>query len=422
MPLRSWNRNRVAFSVKILAVWVLAAMATPVPVVAGIAFDQDFDNGSLNIDQTAVEDADSDQPIITLAFRDVMATGRWYHFDVRGVDGKQPLFRVPTQGGADAAHRDTHRSVYSLDGGETYRYFDNGKRGDGYFTFEADEPFSQNRVRVAYSLPYPVSRTIDHARALSDSPWVTPVPSADACFVIGLSPGTSGGGYRDELGREIPQLPLLGFRITDPAAGEDCKVNVVLTSGTHASESTGNHVLEGKIDFLVGDSPEAAELRRRTVIHVYPQVNPEGRWAGYMRSAPQAPQVNVNRDWTDEPRHSQVRTVSEAIVRDTGGRAAVLIDYHSHRSGYLEIWDGREDGEQRPYFTTLKKAHPRLIFLHWRVNGTVATWAEEQLDTVESFLVEIGFNAGWSIEDYHEYGADNARALLAVIRHIQDGG
>ncbi len=404
-----------------LLIPTLAVCLAHVAVAASISFNQDFDSGSLNIEATTVEKADSDEPVITLGRRDVMSSGRWFYFDINGVEGKRPTFRVELAGNATRAHLAAHRYVYSLDGGETFAYFGNGGRADGHYVFTADEPFGQDTVRIAYALPYPVARTLEHARSLFDSEWVTPVPDANRYFLIDFTPGTENGGYRDDLGREIPRLPLIGFRITDSAVANGEKVNVVLTSGTHASEVTAHHVLEGKVNFLISGDPAAAEIRRRAVVHVYPQVNPEGRWAGYMRTAPEAPRVNVNRDWHDDPAHTQVRRMIEAITKDTGGKAAVVVDYHSMRGGKYEIWDEREDGAEQPYFLAFREARPDLGFRLSRNPNNVRQWGRKTLGAVEAFTLEIAFIPDWTESDYHELGRDSALGLLGALQAIQDG-
>lgn len=398
-----------------------AAWVALTPWARAVVLEQDFDSGSLRVESVTIQQAESDSPVITLAPRAVMATGRWYHFDVKGVQGKRPVFRIPLQNDADRAHPDYHRYVYRYRDATDYLFFKNGERTEQHFIFSTDAPFTEDTVRIATALPYPVARTLAHTASIMAAPWVSATPSADASLIVGYSPGTELGGYTDDLGRTVPRLPLIGYCITDPAIPNDDKVHVVLTSGTHASEVTANHVLEGKVDFLISDDPDAVELRRRAVIFVYPQVNPEGRWAGYMRSAPETPRINFNRDWKEQPENRQVALMIEAILRDTGGQAAVVVDYHSIRRGRYEIWDEREYGEQQPYFQALKELRPQLRWLESTNPNNVRQWGRHTLGAVESFTFEVGaFIPGWSVPEYHALGADSARALLMAVRAATD--
>lgn len=380
-----------------------------------IELHQDFDNGSLSVAESFVSHFQGDRPVITVTPRDIPFGGRWVHFEISGVQGMRPIFQLPLGRADRGAHNEDHRYVYSTDGGETFQYFVDAERDDHFFTFSPLAPFPVDTVRVAYSLPYPVSRTAEKMEWVTQSPWVETTPSGDDNFVIGTTLGTERGGYRDELGREIPSLPIFGFSIHQPSSGNDSEtVNVVLTSGTHASESTAHFVLEGAIDFLLSNDPTAELLRKNVKFFVYPQLNPEGRWAGYGRSAPEAERRDVNRDWHDEPLHTSVAIAMEAIQRDTGGQAEYLIDFHNHRTGYIELWVNREV-PYGPLYSALKEMQPRTIVRYVSNEGNVRSFGSNYLGTSVSITHESGFNAFWRIEAYHELGRDTMRALAAAL-------
>lgn len=412
-----WDRVLEPEEVAWLAANSMAGLPMPPPPPPpAIQFNQDFDSGALNIALTVVEDGDGTAPTITLAPRQVGWAGRWYHFDVIGVEGKRPTFRVPLVGDGTSAHTSSHRYLYSYDDGVTYHYFSDGGRLDGFFQFTPDAPFPQDTVRIAYSRPYPVSRTLAHLEQIADSPFVAPLDSAIDGFAYGHTLGTAGGHYTDELGRVIPALPLVGFRITDPGVPDANKLNIVLTSGAHASETTAHLVLEGAINFLVGDDPVATALRERIVFLVYPQVNPEGRWAGYTRSGPQAQSRDVNRDWLAAPLHTSVALTQAAILQDSGGTAAISIDFHNTRTGVFEIWVHRDRGDSvLGFLEAFRTFRPQTSRLLTTIVNSISSWNAENLGTRASFTSETGFLAGWSIEDYHDLGADYMRALDMVL-------
>ena len=53
--------------------------------------------------------------------------------------------------------------TYSFDR-ESWAYFDVNQMGDdGMFTFFNDAPFREGTVYIAYGLPYPYRRVVEHA-------------------------------------------------------------------------------------------------------------------------------------------------------------------------------------------------------------------------------------------------------------------
>ena len=173
-------------------------------------------------------------------------------------------------------------------------------------------------VAVGEHIFYTLEQTEQHLRQIAPSPWVRPTPSARGFnhgglgadgagdlgrFIIGRTPGTEGGGYTwgpDEL--PVPAQSIYAFHLSDFETEGD-KVRVIIVGGQHADEQHSLHALEGMVDFLLGDDPRAAALRRRAEFFIYPQVNPEGNWApGAGKSSgiaqqPEQPRLDMNRFW-----------------------------------------------------------------------------------------------------------------------------
>lgn len=169
-----------------------------------------------------------------------------------------------------------------------------------------------------------------HVQRLAEYPHVAATASADERLVL----GTSHGWPEDP---EIPQHELYGFQITD-AETEGPKLRVVLTSGNHPREQTGNWSLHGALDFLVSDDPRAEDLRQWATFFVYPMVNPDGRYIVAGRSNPEMLAEKVsdhNRVWNTSGRFSTIDVFAEAIKADTGGTADYLLDFHSAGSSFF---------------------------------------------------------------------------------------
>ena len=174
------------------------------------------------------------------------------------------------------------------------------------------------------------------AECLASHPHVNPTSSADDGFVIGQTPGwPANPEYPTD--PAIPPQDLYGFCISDPDSTAD--VRMILTAGTHSTEFTGNWVLHGMLEFLVGDTDEANSLREHVAFYVYPDINPEGRYQAVNRiDLEAAPDPNAgtnmrkrgnpelyaagekdhNRVWNTEGKFSTVDILSAAMEADAG--------------------------------------------------------------------------------------------------------
>jgi hypothetical protein len=297
-------------------------------VLGAIVLDGDFDSGSLDEANSSVSGN-----LVMLAGRDNYNTGdwKWLYFSADGVSGQQVTFRIGDNFDTGGGSLVGHKMVYSYDQ-ENWFFFDNNIRNASLdrFTFSNTNPFAQDRVYVAYGLPYPKSRTDSHTASLVDSPWVSPTLSGDADFVIGQSPGGV-----DDLGRVIAPQDMYGYKITDPNGGAIAKKKVVLLGGVHANETLGNFTLEGLVDFLVSDEAEAAILRKYAEFYVYPMANPDGRLAGYNRSTVQRENLDPNRYWIP-PNYNNlddIEVVGDSVRADTGIDVDYMVDFHSTVNG-----------------------------------------------------------------------------------------
>ena len=124
-------------------------------------------------------------------------------------------------------------------------------------------------------MSYYVSATLSGDGQLSLNPGN---PAAD--LVVGVSAGNVGGVL------DVPQHNIYGYQITDPC-GVVFRTKVVLMTGNHNTETTGNWAFEGLVNFLLGFEPEADWLRRHVEFYVYPMVNPDGRYTGTGRGNPE---------------------------------------------------------------------------------------------------------------------------------------
>ena len=71
---------------------------------------------------------------------------------------------------------------------------------------------------------------------------------------------------------------------------------VILIARQHPGETVGSHVMQGCIDFLMGNSEEAKKLREIYLFKIVPMMNPDGVLVGNSRTSFAG--CDLNRRWT----------------------------------------------------------------------------------------------------------------------------
>ena len=207
---------------------------------------------------------------------------------------------------------------------------------------------------------YTVDMTEAHTQLVSNSPYVTPTASGDAClalpgcpipdFVVGVSAGNVGGDPC------VPQHNLYAYKITDPAAAGS-KTKVIIDTGNHNTETPGSWTFQGMVDFLVSSEPAAIWLRQVAEFYVYPLVNPDGRYTADGRGNPEMTAegfgLDHNRVWNTQGQGlSTIDALTTAMQNDTGGDADYLFDFHNGDSNPLSF-NVTADLVDCPYVQTL---------------------------------------------------------------------
>jgi Zinc carboxypeptidase/Cytosolic carboxypeptidase N-terminal domain len=383
---------------------------------AAITLSADFDSGSLCLtasnacDDNGVPSSVSGNTV-TLVGRDNFNPGdwKWIYFQAAGVNGQAVTFEIGDDFETGASSLNGHKMVYSYNQ-QDWSFFDQNFRTptEDKFTFFNNSPFTQNTVYVAYGLPYPYQRVVDHTAGLVGSPWVSPTASADENLVVGHSPGGV-----DDIGRIIAPHNLYGYEITDPAAVEP-KKKIVLNSGVHANETLGDFVVEGLVDFLVSEDLRAAQLRRYAEFYVYPMTNPDGRYAGNNRTTVAVGDVDLNRAWNPpsytEPGDAspivEDATVGEAMRADTGGDVDYLIDFHSTVNGKSGHYGYiLPDWQNDPFWTAVRAREPEVLTGTALLQDfTAAKFGRDELNAEFSATFETEFIADENIDRFLNLG------------------
>jgi hypothetical protein len=400
---------------------------------AAITLDANFDNGSLCLSpSSACDDSGVASSVsgntVSLVGRDNFnnTDWKWVYFQAAGVNGQLVNFEIGDDFQTGSSNLADHKFVYSYDQ-QNWSFFDNNQliTSQDKFVFSNNSAFAQDTVYVAYGLPYPYQRTVDHVASLAASPWVAPTATANDSLVVGQSPGGV-----DDVGRAIAPHNLYGFKVTDPSATGP-KQKIVLASGVHANETVGNLTLEGLLDFLVSDDLQAAKLRRYAEFYVYPMVNPDGRFAGNNRTTVAVGDVDPNRAWNppsyrepgDTSTIAEAAQVGEAMRTDTGGDVDYLIDFHStvnhsipYHYGYiLPAW------QNDPYWLAVRSHEPSLITANASlIDYTLAKFGRDELNAEFSATFETLFIADENVDRFLSLGENFGRAWVDVLTVASD--
>jgi hypothetical protein len=405
-------RSATLVGLSLVLTWLQYA---PPTACAAVVLSQDFDSGCLDVARSSIDTTNPSAPQIVLEPRRTWkGTNEWWwmYFGVSGVQGTTPQFHHEALYWMNTRQR----YVYSYDQ-VNWAFLDNTTISGGQLHFSLSTPFTQDTVYIAVGIPYPLSRTEAFVASVRSSPFIHPTASADANLVIGRTLGTAAGGYLDDLGRSVPAQNLYGFCITDPNTGGH-KLKIAMQAGNHSGETTTCYALEGMVNFLIGDDPRAAQLRRAAEFYVYPQVDPEGRYVGFYRSTPAQPDVNHNRAWWDPNGLVEIEIVEAAERADTGMGVDYFLDFHSEVQPDQSELDAETDMFNSAYAAALARRDPTILVFEYNWDlGYAQTWAKqpEGLSARYSGTVEFGFLANQPIERYWQYGQSYALAFYDVL-------
>ncbi len=281
---------------------------------------------------------------------------RWRNvlFAIRGMKGRAPTFELPL------ISPKTHRRILSADPVSlqhiklVWSYEPNAMKWNAFDHYErtgADAKswkvravnhaaFEHDVVYVSINEHFPVS---DYYEWLETEVFVhrfvrlTPSESVPGSFVIGFQ---SGAPASAACSRTIPDMPLFGFVVRDPAAKP--RKLVMLVSGQHPYEGQNKIALQAAVDWILkSTSPEAVAYRATYVTLVYPFVNPTGELAGLWRGTAWDPTKDVNRNWnTTETVPARNRGIDTVIVHKNAmqkdiaalglGEPYAVFDYHQN--------------------------------------------------------------------------------------------
>lgn len=196
---------------------------------------------------------------------------QWFYFRLSGEPGETYSLNI----------ENLNESAYPK-GWPDYQACASYARGDDWFrlptSYDSDKgvlsitaTLERPVLWVAYFAPFSMERHADLVARTAASPFAR----------------------HDVLGDTLDGQPMDRFTFGEPGEGKPvCWIN----ARQHPGESMGEWWMEGALDMLTDAAdPVAAMLRKHAVLHVVPNMNPDGSRRGHLRT--NAAGANLNREW-----------------------------------------------------------------------------------------------------------------------------
>ena len=264
-----------------------------------IRISSNFDSGAIEV--VSVDRAD-DIRLRLRADQGIEGDGafrQWFHFRVHG--GAGAALRMVFENASEAAYPDGwpgYRCVASYDRRNWFRV-SGTHYVDGQLVVEHTP--ERDSVYYAYFEPY------SHERHLDLLGWAEMSPYASV----------------SNLGATLDGRDLDVVTVGRPGPG---KQPVWITARQHPGESMAEWFVEGVLERLLdGADPVARKIREHAVLHIVPNMNPDGAFRGNLRT--NAAGVNLNRAWRepDPLRSPEVHLVRQAM--EASG-VSLFLDIH----------------------------------------------------------------------------------------------
>jgi hypothetical protein len=262
-----------------------------------VFFRNDFTGARLN-GLTRVNDSSF---VVLIAAENIpVNTSPWYAFKVWSKKPVTITIRLTYQ---NARHRYSPRISRDGKTWETAVNTDSGKQRDtsGDYSFKLD--VNRDTVLVAAQ---------ELLTSIQTDKWTTAFVKKLAA--IRQTIGTS------HLGRKIEVLSIGNIKSRD---------RLLVIGRQHPPEVTGQLAQQAFIERIGADDSLAVAFRRRFLLYVVPQMNPDGVDEGFWRH--NAGGVDLNRDWYafNQPETKAVRDFLKKEITDSSVKLWFALDFHS---------------------------------------------------------------------------------------------
>lgn len=237
---------------------------------------------------------------------------RWYSFKVEEAKGRELTIRITNAQGASASPAwSFNQPVVSSDGGETWTRIPEANYRGGVFSFRWTVQSESDWVALVP--PYPFSRWLDLVETVSDHPRV-----------VGA----------EIIGQSLQGRPVHMLTITTGEEPIHKRPAFWVTSRVHPAETGSSWQVEGLVNWLLSDDPQAGALVEQSTFFIVGMLNPDGVVLGNYRMDTLG--QNLNREWDNEdPTKAPTLIATKNRMRefvDGGGEILAFYDLHSHSS------------------------------------------------------------------------------------------
>lgn len=193
---------------------------------------------------------------------------------------------------------------------------DNDTKALYCLTWSLQFPYESDTCYLSHCYPYTYSQLQQYLQRISSNPTI-----ASYCKLRILCHSLAGNAV---------------YVMTITSQGENkcegkTKKAVVVTARVHPGETNGSWMMEGFLDFLLGDSADAQLLRDTFVFKVVPMLNPDGVIVGNYRCSLAGRDLNRNYKTTLKdafPCVWHTRKMVEKLLTETN--VVLYCDFHGH--------------------------------------------------------------------------------------------
>jgi murein tripeptide amidase MpaA len=335
---------------------------------------------------------------------------QWFHFRLQGAAGYTARIRILNAG--EATYIDGWPGYAAVASYDRTHWFRVPTSFDGRELVIAHAP-ERDSIYYAYFEPYSWERHLSLLGEADASPHARVV----------------------DLGATVEGRDLNAVIVGTPAPG---RKSLWIIARQHPGETMAEWYVEGLLHRLLdGSDPVARLLRERAVVHVVPNMNPDGSVRGNLRT--NAAGANLNREWMTpsierSPEVLHVRAAMQAAGVDA------FLDVHGDEALPYVFTDGNERlpeysprmaALEQGFGAALKFANPDFQTIHGyaadketKVNLTIASkWVGHNFGGL-ALTLEMPFKdnadlpdpvAGWSGTRSRRLGADTLTALWAML-------
>lgn len=306
-----------------------------------------FDSGNISVQSIEVEANGDHRVKLTINLDRQSEFLQWFHFEASGLSGERVHFSIENAG--DTTYPDGWKDFNVVCSSNCLEWQRLPSEYDGQslsWTVAAEA----NVMRFAYFAPYSLERQAEFLGAVSDHAGVS---------------YASLGQTLD--GRQLPYLLI--DKHPDDEREEQHPVWIVARQ--HPGESMASWWIEGWLDRLLDEEDATSRaLRRKAVIHVMPNMNPDGCYRGHLRT--NAAGANLNREWAapsmeNSPEvyltRNQMDKTGVHLVLDIHGDEALPYNFIAGTEG-VSGWDQQKDQQLIDFKHTVAALNPDFQTVH----------------------------------------------------------